>query len=123
MKPQLIVGNKNESSWSLRPWLAMKVAGIEFDERVVLFNTPEFKAVVKPVSPTGRVPVLVLDGYSVWESLAICEWAAEQKPSLWPKDAKARAVARSVSNEMHAGFSSLRKMCPMNLKETRSGET
>ena len=123
-KPRLVLGNKNLSSWSLRPWLAMKVAGVDFDEQVFLFDTPEFKANVKRVSPNGKVPFLVHDDVTVWESLAICEYVAETwAPSLWPADKKARAMARAVSNEMHAGFTALRKICPMDLKRKRSGDT
>ena len=123
-KPLLVVGNKNSSSWSLRPWLALKVAGIDFDERVLLMDTPEFKSEMKKISPTRKVPLLMHDGATVWESLAICEYAAETwAPSLWPTDKKARAHARSVSNEMHAGFMALRRSCSMSLKGDFKGTT
>lgn len=116
-KPLLVIGNKNLSSWSLRPWLALKVAGVAFDEKLLLMDTPGFKDEVQGFSPTCKVPVLLHDGCTIWESLAICEYAAETwAPSLWPAGAKARAVARSVSHEMHAGFLALRRSCPMNLK-------
>ncbi len=123
-KPLLVVGTKYKSSWSLRPWLAMKVAGVDFEEKVLLLDTPGFRAAAKLYSPTGRVPVLVHDDVTVWESLAICEYAAETwAPSLWPKDKKARAMARSVSAEMHSGFAALRKICAMDLKHDHKGET
>lgn len=123
-KPLLVIGNKNLSSWSLRPWLALKMAGIEFTERVLLMDTPEFKAEMKKLSPTRKVPLLVHDDVIIWESLAICEYAAETwAPSLWPTDKKARAHARAVSNEMHAGFMALRRSCSMNLKGDFQGTT
>lgn len=121
-RPLLVIGNKNLSSWSLRPWLAMKVAGVDFDERVLLMDTPTFKAEVGKVSPTHKVPVLVHGDVTVWESLAILEYVAETwAPSLWPADKAARAMARAVANEMHAGFVALRGACPMNLREDRRG--
>lgn len=123
-KPLLVVTNKNTSSWSLRPWLALKVAGVDFEERVLLMDTPEFKAEVKKLSPTRKVPLLVHDNVTIWESLAICEYAAETwSASLWPADKKARALARSVSNEMHAGFMPLRRACSMNLQGDFKGTT
>ena len=114
---RLIIGNKNYSSWSLRPWLAMTVAGIPFEEEVVPLHTPAFKARLAEVSPAGRVPVLIDGGVRVWESLAILEYLNDTQPQaeLWPQDAKARAHARAVANEMHAGFVPLRRACPMNL--------
>jgi glutathione S-transferase len=112
----LIIGNKNYSSWSLRPWIAMKVAGIPFKEEVVPLYTPEFKARVGKLSPVGKVPVLADGGTAVWESLSILEYLAEKFPKagLWPSDAAARAQARNVATEMHGGFPALRKHCPMN---------
>lgn len=122
--PLLVIGNKNTSSWSMRPWLAMKMAGVDFEEKVVFFDSPEFASVVKKTSPTGKVPCLVHGDVVLWESLAICEYVAETwAPQLWPKDRKARALARAVANEMHAGFAALRKVCPMNLREDRRGST
>jgi glutathione S-transferase len=117
MALKLIIGNKNYSSWSMRPWIAMKVAGIPFDETVISLDAPDFKATVSPYSGTGKVPVLIDGGVSVWESLAILEYLAEKFPdaALWPKDAAARALARSVANEMHAGFLPLRRLLPMNV--------
>jgi glutathione S-transferase len=113
----LIIGNKNYSSWSFRPWIAMKVAGIPFDEVVVSLDAPDFKLRVCAVSGTGKVPVLDDDGVRVWESLAILEHLAERFPDagLWPDDPVARSHARTVSAEMHAGFLPLRRACPMNM--------
>ncbi len=117
MALKLIVGNKNYSSWSMRPWIAMKVAGIAFEETVISFGAPDVKARVGAVSGTGKVPVLVDGEISVWESLAILEYLAEKVPAagLWPTDVAARAYARAISNEMHAGFAPLRKLMPMNM--------
>ncbi len=117
----LIVGNKNYSSWSFRPWIAMKTAGIPFDEIVISLDAPDFKVRVAEHSGAGKVPVLV-DGEGasavrVWESLAILEHLAEKFPDrkLWPADPAARAHARAVAAEMHAGFVPLRQHCPMNM--------
>ena len=117
MPLRLIIGNKNYSSWSLRPWLAMTVAGIAFEEEVVPLHTPAFKPRLLSLSPAGRVPVLIDGEVHVWESLAILEYLNEAFPQagLWPQDANARAHARVVANEMHAGFLPLRRACPMNL--------
>ena len=117
MTLKLIIGNKNYSSWSMRPWIAMKVAGIAFDETVISLNAPDFKATVSPHSGTGKVPVLIDGDISVWESLAILEYLAEKftGKNLWPSDPAARAYARAVANEMHAGFQPLRKLMPMNM--------
>src|SRR5215831_1273455 len=113
----LILGNKNYSSWSLRPWIAMKVAGIAFDEIVIPLYEPGSREQVLKYSPAGKVPVLIDGDRHIWESLAILEYLAEKFPkaSLWPGDAAARAHARVVANEMHAGFQALRRACPMNL--------
>ena len=113
----LLIGNKNYSSWSLRPWLAMRVAGIAFEEEVVSLDAPDFKARVGKVSGTGKVPVLIDGDVHVWESLAIIEHLAERFPQhrLWPADPAARSHARVLAAEMHAGFSALRRECPMNL--------
>jgi glutathione S-transferase len=117
MALKLIIGNKNYSSWSLRPWIAMKVAKIPFEETVISLDAPNFKQVVGAVSGTGKVPVLVDGDVSVWESLAILEYLAEKFPhaGLWPASSAARARARAVSNEMHAGFVPLRRHMPMNM--------
>ncbi|MFL5030153.1 MAG: glutathione S-transferase family protein [Xanthobacteraceae bacterium] len=112
----LVIGNKNYSSWSFRPWIAMKAAGIAFTDRVISLNDPEFKATLAKVTPAGKVPVLVDGDVHVWESLAILEYVAEKFPAaaLWPTDAAARAHARAIAAEMHAGFVPLRRHCPMN---------
>lgn len=117
MTLKLIIGNKNYSSWSMRPWIAMKVADIAFDETVISLDAPDFRAQVDAVSGTGKVPVLIDGNVQVWESLAILEYLAEKFPDkgLWPKDSAARAHARAVANEMHAGFQPLRKLLPMNM--------
>ena len=119
---KLVIGNKNYSSWSLRPWIAMKAVGIPFEEILIPFGSPignsDFKAKVAPYTPAGRVPVLVDDDTRVWETLAILEYLAEKFPEkqLWPVDPKARAAARAIASEMHAGFSALRGECPMNIR-------
>jgi glutathione S-transferase len=118
----IYVGNKNYSSWSMRPWVLLKQAGIAFEETVVRFDafTPDsqFKKRLGPISPAGKVPVLVDDGFVVWDTLAIAEYLAEKFPdlNLWPADGRARARARSVCAEMHSGFSSLRSACGMNIE-------
>ncbi len=113
----LFIGNKNYSSWSLRPWLALKLARLPFEEVLIpLYQTTSKQDILRH-SPTGKVPALKLDdGTVIFESLAICEWVAEQAPDLWPTDATARAVARAVSCEMHAGFVGLRSALPMNIR-------
>ena len=117
MTLKLIIGNKNYSSWSMRPWMALKVAGIAFDETVISLNASDFKATVSPHSGTGKVPVLIDNNVQVWESLAILEYLAEKFPAagLWPADASARAHARALASEMHAGFVPLRRHLPMNM--------
>jgi glutathione S-transferase len=119
--PHLIIGNKNYSSWSFRPWLAMRVSGIDFTEEVVPLSTPDTKTRISEHSRAGRVPILKDNGIVVWESLAIIEYLAERFPDarLWPADMQARALARSISNEMHAGFQALRSSCPMNMRRPR----
>jgi glutathione S-transferase len=116
MALHLIIGNKNYSSWSFRPWLAMKVAGIAFEETVISLEAQDFKARVAAVSGAGRVPVLIDGDTHIWESLAILEYLAEKFPraGLWPEQAAARAHARAVASEMHAGFLPLRRQLPMN---------
>jgi glutathione S-transferase len=117
MTLKLIIGNKNYSSWSMRPWFAMRVAGIAFDETVISLNDPNFKPTLLALSPAGKVPTLVDGDIHVWESLAILEYLAERFPDakLWPVDRKARAHARAITNEMHAGFLPLRRHYPMNI--------
>jgi glutathione S-transferase len=113
----LIIGNKNYSSWSFRPWIAMKVLGIPFAEEVISLTDPKFKPRVSKVSGTGKVPAIEDGDVHVYESLAILEYLAEKFPAagLWPSDAAARAHARAISSEMHAGFVPLRRHCPMNM--------
>jgi len=115
---KLIIGNKNYSSWSLRPWIALKVAGITFEEEVISLDAKDFKARVSKVSGTGKVPALADGNVHVWESLAILEYLAEKYPSvpLWPADPAARALARAIASEMHAGFVPLRRHLPMNMR-------
>ena len=113
----LLIGNKNYSSWSLRPWIAMKVAGIAFAEQVISLDASDFKARVGQISATGKVPALADGQTQVWESLAILEYLAEKFPQagLWPAEPVARADARSIAAEMHAGFLPLRRHYPMNI--------
>jgi len=119
---QLYIGNKNYSSWSMRPWVLMKQAGIAFEERLVRFDAFEtgsvFKNEMARHTPTGRVPVLVDDGFPIWDTLAIAEYLAEKFPQhrLWPAETRARARARSVVAEMHSGFGALRSAFPMNIE-------
>jgi glutathione S-transferase len=123
-RPTLVIGNKNYSSWSLRPWLAMKQAGIDFEEiRVPLYDDGSKQRLLQ-YSPSGKVPVLIDGDYTVWDSLSICEYLAEMHPSLglWPQHAKTRALARSVSAEMHSGFTSLRHYMSMNIRKDYAGK-
>ena len=119
---KLVIANKNYSSWSMRPWIAMKAAGIAFEEVFVPFGSPlgndEFKQRLAAYTPAGMVPVLIDGDTQVWETLAILEYLAETFPDrrLWPADAGARAQARALAAEMHAGFAALRRECPMNIR-------
>ncbi len=117
-KLKLVIANKNYSSWSLRPWIAMKMAGIPFEEEMIRFGEPRFGREIRKVSKAGMVPVLIDGDTVIGESLAILEYLAERYPdkNLWPKQRKARAVARAVSSEMHAGLRGIRSACPMNLR-------
>ena len=121
MSLQLIIGNKNYSSWSMRPWIAMRAAAIPFDETVISLYVEGSEAAIRAHSPAGKVPILIdRQGdreVRVWESLAILEYAAEKFPAaqLWPADAAARAHARAIATEMHAGFAALRMECQMNM--------
>jgi glutathione S-transferase len=120
---QLYIGNKNYSSWSMRPWVLMRQLGLVFDDVALRFDfangeNSEFARRVREVSPAGRVPVLVDEGFSVWDSLAIVEYLHEKYPAhgVWPEEPEARARARTICAEMHSGFSSLRNLCPMNIE-------
>ena len=118
MVMKLVIGNKNYSSWSMRPWLALRVADIPFDEIFIpLYTGDADKRRLLEFSPAGKVPILVDGAMTVWDSLAILEYLAERFPEkrLWPEEAKQRAHARSISAEMHSGFAALRNECGMNL--------
>lgn len=120
----LVIGNKSYSSWSLRPWLLLKQAAIPFNEIYIPTHTPQTRAAILKHSPAGRVPVLHDENITVWESLAICEYLAEKFPEkdLWPKDLAARALARSLATEMHAGFGALRTHMTMNCRKRFPGK-
>ncbi len=117
----LVMGNRNYSSWSLRAWLALRHTGATFDEVVVPLSQAGTKEEIRRHSPSGHVPVLKHEGLTIWDSLAIAEWAAERFPEagLWPSDPSVRAVARSVTCEMHSGFGALRSELPMNIRLRR----
>ncbi|EIM95183.1 glutathione S-transferase domain-containing protein [Paraburkholderia hospita] len=122
---KLVIGDKNYSSWSMRPWLVLKHFGIAFEEVMVLLNEAESKASILEHSPSGKVPCLIADdGVTVWDSLAICETLAERYPqhAMWPRDAVARGHARSVSAEMHSGFGALRNNMWMNIRASFPGK-
>jgi len=114
----LTMGNKNYSSWSLRPWVLMKHLGLPFEERVLQLDTAQFAQQIAALSPTRRVPILRHGALLVWDSLAICEYASELAGAGWPEDREARAVARSACAEMHSGFEALRSQWPMNARAT-----
>ena len=119
-RPLLVIGSKRYSSWSLRPWLALKQAGIAFDELVIRLRQPDTATRIAEYSPTGKIPVLRDGEILIWDSLAICEYAAEMLPGawLWPEDREARARARAVSAEMHSGFAALRETMSMDVART-----
>lgn len=119
----LVIGNKNYSSWSLRPWIAMQQAGIAFNEVVIPLDQAGTKASIAAWSPAGRVPVLIHNDLHIWDSLAILEYLAETFPdrNLWPRDVRARARARSISAEMHSGFGAMRSAMPMNCRAQLPG--
>jgi glutathione S-transferase len=118
VRPVLVIGNKNYSSWSLRPWLLLKVNAIDFDEISIPLYQQHSKGAILARSPSGKVPALQDGSITVWESLAICEYVAERWPNAqcWPADAAARARARSLATEMHGGFAALRNALPMNCR-------
>jgi glutathione S-transferase len=110
------MGSKNYSSWSLRPWLFLRKVSFDFTERVIAFDAPDYQQQIAQVSPSGKVPVLVLGDTKIWDSLAICEFAADATGRGLPVSKLARGVARSVAAEMHSGFPVLREECPMNIR-------
>lgn len=116
----LVIANKPYSSWSMRAWLALKATGAPFDEVMIGLDRPDTRERILKYTPSGKVPCLIDGDVTVWESLAICEYLAERFPAagLWPKDIGARALARAVSSEMHAGFMALRRRLPMNCRVT-----
>ncbi|MEO5624325.1 MAG: glutathione S-transferase family protein [Dokdonella sp.] len=118
-RPLLVIGNKNYSSWSLRPWLLLRHFGVAFDEMRLPLDTPQFASDIERWSPSRRVPALRHGELTIWDSLAICEYVDETflDRTGWPSDAAARAIARSVSAEMHAGFAALRSGLPMNCRK------
>ena len=116
----LYVGSKRYSSWSLRPYLALAHAGVAFETRTIIFH-PGWQAEAKRLNPTGKVPVLYDGDLVIWESLAICEYVAEQHPKLWPADRAERARARSIATEMHSGFAAMRRDMSMDLGANKPG--
>lgn len=121
---QLVIANKNYSSWSMRPWVALTAFDIPFEEIRIRLAQPDTDQEICRYSPSGRVPVLIDDGHAVWDSLAICEYVAEQFPEhrMWPQDARARATARSICAEMHSSFAALRRDMSMNIRASRPGK-
>jgi glutathione S-transferase len=120
-KPILYIGNRNYSSWSLRPHMALAMAGIEFETNLIRLGEPEFSRKVKRISSAGLVPILVHNDITIWDTISILEYIAETWPkkNLWPANKKARALARSASAEMHSGFGKLRNACPMNIRRPK----
>lgn len=120
----LVIANKNYSSWSMRPWVLARQAGIAFEEIQLKFDRDTNVVGIEPYSPTRKVPVLIVDGEPVWDSLAICETLAELHPDkqLWPAAPAARRVARSICAEMHSGFQGLRSAMPMNIRGRHPGK-
>jgi glutathione S-transferase len=121
---KLVIGNKNYSSWSMRPWVAMTAFGIPFEEVRIALGKPETSSLIAQHTAAGRVPVLVSGKTTVWDSLAICEYLAEQFPDkgLWPRDVVARTLARSICAEMHSGFTGLRSAMWMNIRASFPGK-
>lgn len=122
MSMLLVIGNKNYSSWSLRPWIAMKQLGLAFEEKYIPLYRPGAKEAILRHSPAGKVPVLVDGQTTVWDSLAILEYLAETNPTLWPPDRDDRARARAVAAEMHSGFPNLRTHMSMNVRKRYPGK-
>lgn len=118
--PSLVIANKLYSSWSMRPWLLMRELGFDFDEIFIPLDLPDTRERILAFSPAGKVPILLDGEIRVWESLAIMDHLADLRPDkgIWPADPAARAMARSIAAEMHAGFAALRSGCPMNLGKT-----
>ena len=114
--PLLLIGSKNYSSWSLRPWLFLTKAGFKFREQIVYFDESDYQAQIAALSPSRRVPLLIDGGVKIWDSLAICEYVAEAANFGLPRNPGARAQARSAAAEMHSGFQTLRNECPMNVR-------
>ena len=125
MRTTLIIGNKNLSSWSMRPWVLMRHFDIPFEETLIRLDEPETRATIKQYSPSGLVPCLLDEGVTVWDSLAIAEYLADKYPvkGLWPADPVARARARCLAAEMHSGFSTLRTVWPMDIVTEGAGVT
>jgi glutathione S-transferase len=119
---RLVIGNKNYSSWSLRPWIAMRHFGMPFEEVRIPLDRPDTAQRIREHNPAGKVPCLVDEGLSIWDSLAILEYLAEKQPALWPADPAQRARARSVAAEMHSGFAALRTAMPMNVRNRFPGK-
>ena len=121
---QLVIANRNYSSWSMRPWVLLREAGIPFEEVLLKFDDDGKPRGVERYSPTRKVPALILEGETIWDSLAICETVAELHPekALWPSDPPARRVARSICAEMHSGFQAVRRALSMNIRSRFSGK-
>jgi len=124
MSLHLIIGDKRFSSWSMRPWLVLQIAGVPFTEQIIALDQPDTRAQILKYSPSGRVPALVGEHGTIIDSLAICEYLAElfPKADLWPRDIAARAQARSACAQMHSGFTSLRSHMPMDLRRNQALE-
>src|SRR5215210_31484 len=119
---RLVIGNKNYSSWSLRPWIALKTLGVDFEERRIPLYGPGSKAAILKHSPAGKVPILIDGAITVWDSLAILEYLAEKNAALWPSSRSDRARARSIAAEMHSGFPNLRNHMSMNVRRRYPGK-